>query len=91
MTTVTRKITIINKLGLHARAANKLIDASTQFASEILIRHGSKTANGKSIMTVMLLAAPKGSELEITAEGRDAEAAVDAICALIDNYFDEGE
>lgn len=91
MTTVTRQITIINKLGLHARAANKLIDTSTQFASEILIRHGSKTANGKSIMTVMLLAAPKGSELEITAEGRDAEAAVDAICALIDNYFDEGE
>jgi phosphocarrier protein len=86
-----KTITIKNKLGLHARAANKLIDTSSQFGCNINIRHKEKEANGKSIMAVMLLAAPKGSELEISADGSDEQLAVEALCALIDNLFDEGE
>ena len=88
---INKRICIQNKLGLHARAANKLIDTSTQFGCDISISHGDKSANGKSIMAVMLLAAPKGSELEISADGDDAQAAIDAICALIDDFFGEGE
>ena len=86
-----KKITVKNKLGLQARAANKLIDTASQFGCDIKIYHREKEANGKSIMAVMLLAAPKGSELEIHADGADEQRAIDAICALIDNLFDEGE
>jgi phosphocarrier protein HPr len=72
-------ITIQNKLGLHARAANKLVDITTQFASAV------------NIMSVILLAAAKGSELTITTEGHDEAEAMNAITQLINNLFDEGE
>ena len=84
-------ITIQNKLGLHARAANKLVDITTQFASVVSIEYNSKSIDGKSIMSVMLLAAAKGSELIITTEGRDEAEAMNAITQLINNLFDEGE
>jgi len=84
-------ITIQNKLGLHARAANKLVDITTQFASVVNIEYNSKSIDGKSIMSVMLLAAAKGSELTITTEGHDEAEAMNAITQLINNLFDEGE
>ncbi len=84
-------ITIQNKLGLHARAANKLVDITTQFASAVSIEYNSQSIDGKSIMSVMLLAAAKGSELTITTEGKDETEAMSAITALINNLFDEGE
>ncbi|NNL56337.1 MAG: HPr family phosphocarrier protein [Pseudomonadales bacterium] len=88
---ITRKLTLVNKLGLHARAANKLLDVSSQFASDILITHGDNTANGKSIMSVMLLAAPFGSELTFVFEGADEEQAAAAIEQLIAGRFGEEE
>jgi len=84
-------ITIQNKLGLHARAANKLVDITTQFASIVSIEYNSKSIDGKSIMSVMLLAAAKGSELIITTQGSDEIEAMHAITQLINNLFDEGE
>ena len=86
-----RNITVSNKLGLHARAAAKLVTLAGQFSSSVKVRKGDKEVDGKSIMSVMLLAASKGTPLEIITDGPDAEAAADAICALIDNKFDEGE
>lgn len=84
-------IAIQNKLGLHARAANKLVDITTQFASVVSIEYNSKSIDGKSIMSIMLLAAAKGSELIITTQGSDETEAMHAITGLINNLFDEGE
>ena len=84
-------ITIQNKLGLHARAANKLVDITTQYASVVSIEYNSQSIDGKSIMSVMLLAAAKGSELVITTKGKDETEAMSAITTLINNLFDEGE
>ena len=84
-------ITIQNKLGLHARAANKLVDTTTQFASAVTIEYATQSIDGKSIMAVMLLAAAKGSELLITTEGSDEIEAMNAITQLINNLFDEAE
>lgn len=88
---ITKTITIINKLGLHARAAAKLVTLASQFKSEIQLTRNQRTVNGKSIMAVMLLAASKGTELEIIAEGDDETEAMDAILQLINNKFDESE
>ena len=88
---IKEEIIIQNKLGLHARAANKLVDVSSQFSSEISITFNDKQVNGKSIMSVMLLAAAKGSQLSITANGSDELIAMHAIKELINNIFDEDE
>lgn len=88
---LTKKITIINKLGLHARASAKLIDHASRYASEIYLLRGNQKVNGKSIMGVMMLAASKGTEIEITAEGEDEEAAMNDLCTLIENKFGENE
>lgn len=85
------KITIINKLGLHARAAAKLINTTTRFSSDIRIFKDGREVDGKSIMSVMMLAASKGTELTITADGTDQEDAISAIATLINNRFDEEE
>lgn len=84
-------IEIINKLGLHARAASKLVSLTARFASEIQITKGNKTVDGKSIMAVMMLAAAKGTQLRITTQGHDASQALDEIVQLINNKFDEQE
>ena len=86
-----KKLLIKNKLGLHARAANKLVDVSNQFASEILLTFNDKQVDGKSIMSVMLLAAAKGNQLFITVSGSDEEIAMKAIKELINNRFGEDE
>jgi phosphocarrier protein HPr len=85
-----RTITIVNKLGLHARAAAKLVTLAATFKSEIRVRKDAKEVSGKSIMGVMMLAAAKGSRLTFKAEGPDAEKALDALEALIGRKFDEG-
>ena len=85
------QITIINKLGLHARAAAKLINTTTRFSADIRIIKDDREVDGKSIMSVMMLAASKGTELTITANGTDQEDAISAIATLINNRFDEEE
>lgn len=86
-----REVTIINKLGLHARAAAKFVMLAARFASEIRVLRGQQAVNGKSIMGVMMLAAGKGAQLEIQAVGEDAEQALDSLEALVKQRFDEKE
>lgn len=88
---INEKIIIINKLGLHARAAAKLVGVASQFESDIQIQKDGKQADAKSIMAVMMLAAAKDSELSFEIQGHDEDAAWEAISNLINNYFDEGE
>ena len=88
---ISREITIINKLGLHARAAAKLVKLSAGFESSIEIEKGSQKVNSKSIMGVMMLAASCGTKVTLYADGPDEEAAIDAISDLINRFFDEDE
>jgi len=82
---------IINKLGLHARAAAKFVTTASDYQADISVSRDGRTVNGKSIMGVMMLAASKGTEITINAVGDDAEEALKAIGTLINNYFGEGE
>ncbi|MDE2905884.1 MAG: HPr family phosphocarrier protein [Acidobacteriota bacterium] len=84
-------MTIVNKLGLHARAAAKLIDLASGFESRIRMCRDGREADAKSIMQVMMLAASKGTEVEVAAQGRDAAEAVAAIERLVAGRFDESE
>ncbi len=88
---IKRDITIINKLGLHARAAAKFVTCANQYNSHIQISRSNQQANGKSIMELMMLAASKGSELTISADGEDEAAAITALEELIKDRFGEGE
>lgn len=87
----SRTVTIVNKLGLHARAASKLVNCASGFASEVWISRGDREVNGKSIMGVLTLAAGRGTELGLRVEGEDEDAALDAMSELIADYFGEGE
>jgi len=91
MHTATATTTIINKLGLHARASAKLTKLAGSFTSEVWLTRGERRVNGKSIMGVMMLAAGIGSEVEVEAIGPDADAALAALLALIADKFGEGE
>ena len=82
---------IINRLGLHARAAAKLTHIASGFQSEIWISRSGRRVNAKSIMGVMMLAAGKGSKVMLEAEGADADKALGALTALIADRFGEGE
>ncbi len=88
---VSRRVTIVNELGLHARAASKLVQLTTKMPVEIKIGHEDMMVNAKSIMGVLLLAACKGTELTVTAEGDEAQAndALDAVAKLIGERFGE--
>lgn len=83
-------IEIINKAGLHARASSKLAELAASFASDIKVGH-EKMVDGKSILSLMMLAATKGTMLKITTDGEDEEDAMSAIVALINDRFHEGE
>lgn len=86
------EITIINKLGLHARAAAKFVGVAGRFPCQIRVgRSPESTVDGKSIMAVMMLAAGKGTTLHLLAEGEQQDEALQALSELINNYFDEGE
>lgn len=86
-----QEITIINKLGLHARASSKFTQTAGRFACEVWVSRNGRRVNGKSIMGLMMLAAAKGASIEIETDGRDEAAAMSALVELINNYFDEGE
>lgn len=88
---IKQDIEIINKLGLHARASTKLTQTASQFSSEIWIQKANRRVNAKSIMGVMMLAAAKGANITIEADGADEAAAIAAIQALVNDYFGEGE
>ena len=90
-TEARRTLRIVNKLGLHARAAAKLIDLASGFESRIRILRDGREADAKSIMRVMMLAASKGTSIEVVAQGADAAEAVDAIERLVADRFDESE
>ncbi len=87
----SREITIINRLGLHARAASKFVTVASQFEADIRVQRGNKVVNGKSIMGVMMLAAGRGTVLTVHAEGPDAEAALEALDNLVAERFEEAE
>ena len=88
---IHRVATISNKLGLHARASAKLTKLAGGFACDVHMTRNGRRVNAKSIMGVMMLAAGIGSEVEIETEGADEQAAMDAIVALIDDKFGEGQ
>ena len=88
----TGPIDIVNKLGLHARAASKLVNLSKTFASRVeLAKPGGETADAKRIMAVMMLEAVCGTRLQLTCDGEDEEEAFAAVVALVADRFGEGE
>ncbi len=86
-----RTVGIINKLGLHARAAAKLVTLASKFEADVMIRKDGREVSGKSIMGVMMLAAAKGSEITLIANGSDAEQAISELTQLIADRFGEEE
>jgi phosphocarrier protein len=88
---IRKEITIINKLGLHARAAAKFVTLASTFDSEVQLVRGERVVNGKSIMGVMMLAAAKGVSLELIIEGQDEEEACSQLQQLILDRFGESE
>lgn len=86
---MTRSYDIVNRLGLHARAAAQLVQLASGFAAELSLRKDDQSVNGKSIMGVMMLAAGQGSVVEATAEGEDASEMLDALGILIEAKFNE--
>ncbi|MEY4681043.1 MAG: hypothetical protein RLZZ276_2692 [Pseudomonadota bacterium] len=84
-----RRVTILNKRGLHARAAAKFVKLAGQFGAELTVTKDGVAVSGRSIMGLMMLAAGPGTELSIRAEGPDADAALDALAGLVAAKFDE--
>lgn len=84
-------VTIINKLGLHARAAGKLVETTSRFSSDITIEKDGRNVDGKSIMAMMMLAAGKGTDIKIKTNGEDEEEALKAVINLINDRFGEDE
>ena len=82
-------VTILNPLGLHARAAARFVHAASGFACRVTVGRGEREVDGKSIMGLLLLAASQGSEITISADGPDEDAAIAALCALIERGLDE--
>ena len=88
---IETEIEIINKLGLHARAAAKLVGVTAQFQSKIQLARGDRLIDAKSIMALLMIGAGKGTRLRLIVDGADAQAAHDAVVALVNNRFDEAE
>jgi phosphocarrier protein len=89
-TIVKKKLTISNRLGLHARPAAMFVQMANRFASDITVERANEKVNGKSIMGIMMLAAGKGLKITVTAMGEDAEEAVRALEELVKGKFGEG-
>ena len=83
------RLTIVNRLGLHARAAAKLVNCAKAYGSQVRVSHKDQDVDGKSIMNVMLLAAPVGSVIGLRVEGEDETEAFDALVTLINDGFGE--
>ena len=88
---INKRVTIANKLGMHARAAAKFVNLATSFASNIELEKGDRRVNGKSIMGVMMLAASKGSSVTLYANGNDEDEAINRLEQLIASRFGEKE
>lgn len=88
---IEKQVNIINKLGLHARAAAKFVTLASSFSSDVFLAKQQQKVNGKSIMGVMMLAASKGTELTLTISGRDETQALEQLQTLIKNKFGENE
>lgn len=88
---IVRELPIINKRGLHARASAKFVQTAEKFDAELTVTRNGETVGGTSIMGLMMLAAGIGSSIRVAAEGPDAEAALDAIAALVADRFGEEE
>ncbi len=88
---ISKKIEIVNKLGMHARAAAQFVQISSGFNSHIEIEKEGRRVNGKSIMGVMMLAAGKGSEVTLYADGEDEKESIQTLSELINNRFNEDE
>jgi phosphocarrier protein len=86
---VSRSVAIRNQLGMHARAAARFVHTASAFESQVRVSRGSRVMDGKSIMGVLLLAAARGSEITISADGPDDVAALDALCQLVESGFGE--
>ena len=87
----TRELRLTNRRGLHARAATKLVQCCQPFDVRVAIQHRERQADAANIMSLLMLAAPCGTELTVTTEGDDADAAMDAITALFEARFHEDE
>src|SRR5690554_5821359 len=85
----SRSVTVVNRLGLHARAAARFVHLATRFDSQVRVGRDSKVMDGKSIMGILLLAAARGTSITITADGPDEQAAVDALAELVAAGFGE--
>ena len=88
---IEKDLLIINKLGMHARAAAKFVTTASQFQSDIQVARNGRIVNGKSIMGLMMLAAAKGTEIKVHIHGEDEQLAFEQIEQLINDYFGEGE
>lgn len=88
---VEKTLTIVNKLGLHARAATQLVQLANQFDAEITLKKGDKEANANSVLGLMLMESSQGEQVDVISEGPDAEAAMDAVETLIAGRFNEDE
>ena len=88
---IAADVTIVNKLGLHARAASRLVNCASGFAAEVRLIKGARSVNAKSIMGVLTLAAARGTDLVIETEGADEHEALDAVRQLIEDRFGEEE
>jgi len=86
---IRKEFTVRNKLGLHARAAAKIVQTSSQFQSSILIIKNGREADAKSMLDIMTLSCPQGTQIELCAEGKDAAEALAALAVLFDNNFGE--
>jgi phosphotransferase system HPr (HPr) family protein len=82
-------VTIVNRLGLHARPATEFVDLASSFKADVWVHKGDERVGGKSIMEMMMLAATKGTNLEIKADGPDAQACVEALAKLVADGFGE--
>lgn len=85
----TCEVTVVNPLGLHARAAAKFVHTASAYRAKVRVARGSREIDGKSIMGLLLLAAAQGSVIRISASGADEDRAVAALCALVERGFDE--
>lgn len=84
-----RVVTVTNLLGMHARAAARFVRLASSFSAQIRVSRDGRAIDGKSIMGLLLLAAAKGAEIRIAADGPDEAAALEALCALVERGFDE--
>jgi len=86
---VARQVQVVNALGLHARAAARFVRLASSFQSQIRVTRGARTMDGKSILGLLLLAAARGSTIQISADGQDEAEAVAALCALAERGFED--